>query len=1005
MNLTKKLEKEIEQFLDDYWNSYFSGDIDHWATYLVDDYRNIGGTEEEVWNSKQEILDYTHRMIDQMKGLSEIRNKEIKIIAYDPYIMAHELLDIYIKIENEWTFYQKFRLSSLIQKQPDGWKVLHQHGSYPDSKTQEGEAFAFDTLQNENLKLQQAIKARTIELENKTRELEIEASLERIRTVAMSMNKADDLLNICKTQFMELKQLGFSEIRNALIGIFHDDKNYFTDYDYSDFSGGGITNIPYNKNPIIDRSLQQMKSATDAFTEFIVEGKELEEWKAFRKQNGEYDDIRLSNADVLYYYFYSISRGNVGISSFKKISDEQVNILKKFRNVFDLSYKRYVDISNAEAQAKEAQIELALERVRARAMAMQKSDELSELVDTVFKELTKLDFALNWCIINIIDEPSLTNMVWAANPETNKPPESYLMKFEDYPFHHSMMKGYQERKTKHVYVLEGKEKKTYDDYLFNKTEWRRVPKAAQAASRAMKRYVATFAFSNFGGLQTVGEEYLSEENLDILSRFGKVFDLTYTRFNDLQKAEAQAREAKIEASLERMRSVAMSIRKSEEMIQVAASLYHELKSLGISNIRNAQIVIKITGDEMYLVCVYSDDTSEVFKESRYDTPPVTQQIYDELERSSEALYQREITGKEFEQWLKWREDTGTKIDSRLLAARSVSFCLYSIGEGHLGVSAYNDITNEQLTVLKRFRNVFELSYRRFMDVAKSEEQAEKLQQEKDRLEFALNELQATQKQLIQSEKMASLGELTAGIAHEIQNPLNFVNNFSEVSTELIDEMNEEIAKGNLEDAAVIASDLKQNLKKINHHGKRAGDIVKGMLQHSRSSSATKEPTDINKLADEYLRLAYHGLRAKDKSFNAIMKTEFDEMIGNINIVPQDIGRVILNLITNAFYAVSLPPPAGGGFSDPDYKHNPTVWVITKKIGDKVEIKVRDNGPGIPQKILDKIFQPFFTTKPTGQGTGLGLSLSYDIVKALGGELKVETKEGEGSEFMIRLPTN
>jgi signal transduction histidine kinase len=269
------------------------------------------------------------------------------------------------------------------------------------------------------------------------------------------------------------------------------------------------------------------------------------------------------------------------------------------------------------------------------------------------------------------------------------------------------------------------------------------------------------------------------------------------------------------------------------------------------------------------------------------------------------------------------------------------------------------------------------------------------------LEATLTNLKSTQSQLIQSEKMASLGELTAGIAHEIQNPLNFVNNFSEVNTELIEEMQQELKAGKIDDAISISNDIKENEQKINHHGKRAGDIVRGMLQHSRSSSGVKEPTDINALADEYLRLAYHGLRAKDKSFNATMKTEFDESIGNINIIPQDIGRVILNLITNAFYAAPLPPE--GGFSDPDYKHNPTVWISTKKTGDKVFISVRDNGPGIPQKILDKIFQPFFTTKPTGQGTGLGLSLSYDIVKAHGGELKVETKEGEGSEFIISLP--
>ncbi len=276
-----------------------------------------------------------------------------------------------------------------------------------------------------------------------------------------------------------------------------------------------------------------------------------------------------------------------------------------------------------------------------------------------------------------------------------------------------------------------------------------------------------------------------------------------------------------------------------------------------------------------------------------------------------------------------------------------------------------------------------------------------VKQRTSELELSLTELKSTQSQLIQSEKMASLGELTAGIAHEIQNPLNFVNNFSEVSNELLSELSEEVEKGNLDEVKLIAKDVQQNLEKINHHGKRADAIVKGMLQHSRSSSGAKEPTDINKLTDEYLRLAYHGLRAKDKSFNATLKTDFDDSIGNINIIPQDIGRVLLNLMSNAFYATNEKQKQGMT------NYEPIVIVATSKIpsagGGGAVISVKDNGNGIPQHIKDKIFQPFFTTKPTGQGTGLGLSLSYDIVKAHGGELRVETTENEGTAFVISLP--
>ena len=266
------------------------------------------------------------------------------------------------------------------------------------------------------------------------------------------------------------------------------------------------------------------------------------------------------------------------------------------------------------------------------------------------------------------------------------------------------------------------------------------------------------------------------------------------------------------------------------------------------------------------------------------------------------------------------------------------------------------------------------------------------------LQKSLKELKAAQSQLIQSEKMASLGELTAGIAHEIQNPLNFINNFSEVSKELLEEMLEEIQNGDMEEVNAIAQDVIQNLQKITHHGQRADGIVKGMLQHSRTSSGAKEDTNINVLVDEYLRLAFHGLRAKDKLFNASLDTHLDDTIQPINISPQDIGRVVLNLITNAFYTVNEKRKLQ------TEGYEPNVKVETKKLDYSIEIQVTDNGNGIPNKVLDKIFQPFFTTKPTGQGTGLGLSLSYDIIKAHGGDIKVKTKENQGTTFIISLPT-
>ncbi len=281
--------------------------------------------------------------------------------------------------------------------------------------------------------------------------------------------------------------------------------------------------------------------------------------------------------------------------------------------------------------------------------------------------------------------------------------------------------------------------------------------------------------------------------------------------------------------------------------------------------------------------------------------------------------------------------------------------------------------------------------------------------QKRQIESTLVKLKSAQAQLVQSKKMASLGELTAGIAHEIQNPLNFVNNFSEVNRELIAEMRDELAKGNYDEVKSIALDIESNEEKINHHGKRAGGIVKGMLQHSQSKAAQKESTDINALVDEYLRLSYHGLRAKDKSFNATFHAHPDQNIGKVTIVQQDIGRVLLNLFNNAFYAVREKQANQlidhSGLQE---KYEPTVLVSTKRTTDptgahSIGIRVKDNGNGIPHNILDKIFQPFFTTKPTGKGTGLGLSLSYDIVKAHGGTIRVESIENEGTEFILELP--
>jgi signal transduction histidine kinase len=328
---------------------------------------------------------------------------------------------------------------------------------------------------------------------------------------------------------------------------------------------------------------------------------------------------------------------------------------------------------------------------------------------------------------------------------------------------------------------------------------------------------------------------------------------------------------------------------------------------------------------------------------------------------------------------------------------------------YLWLAAFIYIANRQKKAeeLLQQERQQEAEARRIIEARRSEleilvaERTAEITKQKEDLEKALTELKATQSQLIQSEKMASLGELTAGIAHEIQNPLNFVNNFSEVSAELIEELEEERKQPTRDPEleAEILADLKQNLEKITHHGGRAASIVRGMLQHSRTSTGQREPTDLNNLTDEYLRLAYHGLRAKDKTFNATLLSELDPSLKPIPLLAQDMGRVLLNLFTNAFYAVHQRQKKGAAA---DYK--PTVTVRTQGTAKQVKVTISDNGTGIPDDVKAKIFQPFFTTKPTGEGTGLGLSLAYDIVtKGHGGNLTVESREGQGTTFVITLP--
>jgi signal transduction histidine kinase len=829
--------------------------------------------------------------------------------------------------------------------------------------------------------------------EAQAREAKIETGLEKVRSRTMAMQNSEELQDTAFLLFQQIQALDVS-IFGCGFNIWDDDRKAATAWMARE---DGIA-PPFKTSSAEDVFFHIHEAAQRGESLFVREqgGEELETHYRYMatiplfKEEAEkmaQAGISFPTFQIMHCAFFS--QGYLMFISYEPVLEAH-DIFKRFAKVFEQTYTRFLDLQKAEAQAKEAQIEAALERVRSRSMAMQNSDELAELVATVFKELNRLEFALTSCIIWINNPESLTAEMWVASTEMNKPPEPYYIKPFRHPYFKSVLNAWKEKNKKWVYEMKGEEKKIFQQTFFN--EVGSFPSIIKKALEAPESVVYSASFYNFGALEIVATEKVTDKKFEILHRLGKVFDMSYTRFNDLKQAEAQAMEAIKRASVDRVRAEIASMRTISDLERITPLIWNELTTLGVPFIRCGVFIMDEEQQQVQTFLSTPDGKAiAAFRLPYYATEQMTQIVTHWQQKKIFKDYMDEAAFIEYTKNLV-QQGAVTTGEKYLTENRPTNLYLHFLPflQGMVYVGNTATLSDDALQLVQNLADAFSTAYARYEDF-------NKLESANIKIEKTLVDLKQAQAQLVQSEKMASLGELTAGIAHEIQNPLNFVNNFSEVNTELIEEMKEEIEKGNLDDAKAIANDIKDNEQKINHHGKRADAIVKGMLQHSRSSTGAKEPTDINALADEYLRLAYHGLRAKDKSFNATMKTDFDESIGNINIIPQDIGRVILNLITNAFYVVDEKKK-----QQPD-GYEPTVWVSTKKINGKVEIKVKDNGNGIPQKVLDKIFQPFFTTKPTGLGTGLGLSLSYDIVKAHGGELKVETKEGEGSDFIILLP--
>jgi signal transduction histidine kinase len=839
--------------------------------------------------------------------------------------------------------------------------------------------------------------------EAQARESQIEAALERVRTRAMAMHKADDLNPAVAIVFEELDKLNLGMLRCG-IGIINKENRSVAVWTTSASDERNTVQVSGAESMDIHPLLQGAFDAWIRQSDFSyrLEGDDLlQYYKAVGQTN-----IRLpqSQAEATTQFYYVTSFGSGGLFAFREneFSDEGKAVMKRFANVFNLTYKRFLDLQKAEAQARQAKIESSMEKVRSRAMAMQKPAELVEVAKLLRTEMGLLGVEeLETSSIYIHNESTQQTECWYAIQKDGKLVSDHMtIDLRETFVGREMLTFYRSGQKQTSIVMQGEPRKEWINYCADHS----TVLIGFYGDVIPDRTYHLYKFSHgYMGAASPGD--ISAESWDLLQRATLVFSLAYTRFSDLQLAEAQAREAQIETALERVRSRTLAMQRSDELAETASVLFKQLIHLGIEPNR-LYICIgtdEIGGAEFWITDEEGSKISMAYSTNMNNNPSM-KKMYEGWKAQNKSLI-IDMQGEELHEYFKFLDSLNVPFKGGLSQKRRMQYIAY-FGKGFIGMASPDEQPAETMQLLERFAVVFNLTFTRFNDLKIAEAHA--LQAEQDLIEIkaakrkaedTLTELQTTQRQLVQSEKMASLGELTAGIAHEIQNPLNFVNNFSDVSNELLDEMRAELEKGNTKDAASIVDDVKQNLEKILYHGRRADAIVKGMLQHSRTSSGQKELTDINSLADEYLRLAYHGLRAKDKSFHAKLITGFDKDVGKINLIPQEIGRVILNLINNAFYAVSEKQKrSNGGFE-------PTVSVSTKKENDKLLITVGDNGNGIPSSIKDKIFQPFFTTKPTGQGTGLGLSLAYDIVKAHGGEIRVESKEGEGSEFIIEISTH
>ena len=964
----------------------------------------------ELWSTT--LSDETKEVIDIVTGFLDFRIHPLTQQSYRDWnegkefstyhLVGNELQKYYNKLEQQ-PEYRFPKIDSYPEQQ-----VLHsfffsegaifvytiEELSAQDKKIIRRFTSVFEQTYTRFLDLQKA--------EKQAREAQIEAALERIRSKAIAMQNTDDIAETVITFFEELLSLGLDKTMRAGIGILsQEERMKFWTASAPDDSDIILHNgfLDMKEHPLLEGAKKAWADG-EAYFNYILEGEDVSNY--FQTLNGapdfpaEFDLQKLP--DTVHHRSYVFKDGLLYIFTEDGLPDDISKTLERFAAVFGQTYTRYLDLEKAEIQAREARIETALERVRSRSMAMQSSKDLRSVVDTLYGEFESLDVDFHVAAIQLMKDDSKDVHLWLSTAD-GMYKDIVHWPFTDIPIFYKIHEAWTGNKILEHRMNEAETREFFDEYY----KLDAAPQGRKAVTNTVKTVDFTGSYQEHTGifLMRYTEGNFSEIEKEIVRRFSKAFEQTYTRFIDLQKAEKLAFESARQASLDRIRAEIASMRSAEDLQQITPIIWDELKNMGIPFIRCGVFIIDDENDlsHTYLSTAQGDPIAALHLP--LEGIPLIKNLKNSWDKGE--IYTIHWNEDDFREWTQNLIKKGF-IDSKEKyeagsAPKKLDLHFLPFKHGMLYIGNIEPLSSENLDLGQSMAKALSVAYDRYEDF-------NKLEQAKTKVENALSSLESAQKQLVQQEKLASLGQLTAGIAHEIKNPLNFINNFSDLSVDLVNEIREELRSASAgnelrqEDIQDILNDLETNLKTIYKHGSRTDTIVKSMLEHSRGGSGVMEPNNVNELLTEFGNLSYHGMRAGKEPMQVEMVYELDDTIEDIPIVAEDFSRVIVNLCYNSFDAMRSKE---NDMKEKGEEFDPKLILRTRLRDNNISIEIEDNGSGIPAEIKDKILQPFFTTKKGTAGTGLGLSITNEIISAHGGSLQIDSEKDTFTRFSIVLP--